>query len=151
MIPDVLASPRLHLAPPWLHLAPNFIQKLYSKMASTTRDSTTPIESEFNYFYEPDIYNPPGSCINEFKDVGELIDYIDVQTQDCYAEIKVFEDSHTGKDGQLLDMVNMSIRNVYNEEVNLNIFDRHMSRTEIKYEIRQQLEEITAIFEQNKP
>ena len=105
-----------HLAPPWLHLAPK-------KMASTTRDSTTPIETEFNYFYEPDIYNPPGSCINEFKDVGELIDYIDVQTQDCYAERNDFEDSHTGKDGQLLDMVNMSIRNVYNEEVNLKIFD----------------------------
>ena len=50
-----------------------------------------------------------------------------------------------------MDMVNMSIRNVYDEEVNLKIFDRHMSRTEIKYEIRQQLEEITAIFEQNSP
>ena len=62
-----------------------------------------------------------------------------------------FQDSHTAKDGQVLDMVNMSIRNVYNEEVNLKIFDRHMSRTEIRYEIRQQLEEITAIFEQTKP
>ena len=48
-------------------------------------------------------------------------------------------------------MVNMSVRNVYEEEVNLKIYDRHMSRTEIKYEIRQQLEIITAIFEQNTP
>ena len=111
--------------------------------------STTPIETEYNYYYEPDFYNPPGSCINEFKDVRELIEYIDIQTQDCYAEINDFEESHTGKDGQVLDMVNMSVRNVYEEEVNLKIYDQHMSRTEIKYEIRQQLEDITAIFEQN--
>ena len=50
-------------------------------MASTTR-----IECEYNYYYQPDNYNPPGSCINEFKDLGDLIDYIDTQTEDCYAE-----------------------------------------------------------------
>ena len=50
-----------------------------------------------------------------------------------------------------MDMVNMSVRNVYEEEVNLKIYDQHMTRVEIKYKIRQQLEEITAIFEQKSP
>ena len=113
--------------------------------------STNPIETEYNYYYQPDFYNPPGSCINEFKDVREVIVYINIQTQDCYAEINDFEESHTGKGGQVLDIVNMSVRNVYEEEVNLKIYNRHMSSTEIKYEIRQQLEEITAIFEQDTP
>ena len=48
-------------------------------------------------------------------------------------------------------MVNMSVRNVYEEEVVLKIYDQNMSRTEIKYEIRQQLEDITVLFEQNTP
>ena len=113
--------------------------------------STTLIECKYNYYYQPDYYNPPGSCINEFKDLGDLIDYIDTQTEDCYAERNDFEESHTGTDGQVLDMVNMSVRNVYEEEVNLKIYDQHMTRVEIKYEIRQQLEEITAIFEQKSP
>ena len=101
MIPDDLVSPHIY------QLYNSTLSSTSSKMASTT-----PIECEYNYYYQPDYYNPPGSCINEFKDLGDLIDYIDTQTEDCYAERNDFEESHTGTDGQVLDIVNMSARNV---------------------------------------
>ena len=86
-------------------------------------ESTTPIECEYFYYYQPDYYNPPGSCINDFKDLADLIDYIDTQTEDCYEERNDFEECHTGTDGQVLDVVNMTIKKVYDEEIVLKIYD----------------------------
>ena len=62
--------------------------------------STTPIETEYNLFYEPDIYNPPGSCVNDFKDIPDLIQYIDEQIQDVYLECNDFQELPIAKDGQ---------------------------------------------------
>ena len=113
--------------------------------------STTPIETEYNLFYEPDIYNPPGSYVNDFKDIPDLIEYIEEQIQDVYLERNEFQDTHFGKDGQILDIATMTIRNAHNEEMDVKLFDRHLSRTQIRYELRQQLERIKEIFDHTEP
>ena len=41
-------------------------------------ENTTPIECEYFYYYVPDYNSSPASCINEFKDLADLIDYIDI-------------------------------------------------------------------------
>ena len=112
---------------------------------------TTPIETEYNLFYEPDVYNPPGSCVNDFKDIPDLIEYIEEQIQDVYLERNEFQDTHIGKDGQILDIATMTIRNSHNEEMDVKLFDRHLSRTQIRYELRQHLERIKEIFEHTEP
>ena len=114
-------------------------------------ENTTPIECEYFYYYVPDYSSSPASCINEFKDLADLIDYIDTQTVDCYEERNDFVQCHTGTDGEVLDVVNMTVKNVYDEEIVLKIYDQNMSRVEITFEIRQQLEEIAEIFQQISP
>ena len=100
---------------------------------------------------QPDVYNPPGSCVNDFKDIPDLIEYIEEQIQDVYLERNEFQDTHIGKDGQILDIATMTIRNSHNEEMDVKLFDRHLSRTQIRYELREHLECIKEIFEHTEP
>ena len=104
-------------------------------------ESTTPLETTYFYYYLPEYNSSPASCINEFKDLADLVDYIDIQIVDC----------HTGTDGQMLELVNMCIKNVYNEEIVVKIYDQNMSWVEVTFEIREQLEEIAEIFNQIAP
>ena len=113
--------------------------------------TTTPIEAEYSLFYETDVYNPPGSCVNEFKDIPDLIEYIEEQIQDVYLERNEFQDTHIAKDGQILDIVIMTIRNGHSEEMDVKLFDRNISRTQIRYELRQHLERIKEIFDPTEP
>ena len=114
-------------------------------------ENTTPIECEYFYYYVPDYSSSPASCINEFKDLADLVDYIDIQIVDCYEEVNDFEECHTGTDGQVLELVNMCIKNVYDEEIVVKIYDQNMSRVEVTFEIREQLEDIAEIFNQIAP
>ena len=47
---------------------------------------------------------------------------------DCYEERNDFVQCHTGTDGEVLDVVNMTVKNVYDEEIVLKIYDQNMSR-----------------------
>ena len=134
------------VSPHCLHQASPHLSATSSKM-----ENTTPIECKYFYYYVPDYNSSPASCINEFKDLADLIDYIDTQTVDCYEERNDFVQCHTGTDGEVLDVVNMTVKNVYDEEIVLKIYDQNMSRVEITFEIRQQLEEIAEIFQQISP
>ena len=115
-IPEVSAPPRQYIPqqPPTLYTGS-------SRMATTT-----PIETEYNLFYEPDVYNPPGSCVNDFKDIPDLIQYIEEQIEDVYLECNEFQDTHVAKDGQILDIATITIRNAHNEEMDVKLFDRHL-------------------------
>ena len=112
---------------------------------------STPLKTTYYYYYQPHYNSSPASCTNEFTSLGDLIEYIDTQIVDCYAEENDFEECHTGTDGQVLELVNMCIKNVYNEEIVVKIYDMNMSRVEVTLESREQLEDIAEIFNQAAP
>ena len=114
-------------------------------------ESTTPLETTYFYYYLPEYNSSPASRSNEFKDLADLVDYIDIQIVDCYEEVNDFEECHMGKDGQVLELVKMCIKNVYDEGIVVKIYDQNMSRVEVTFEIREQLEEIAKIFNQIAP
>ena len=35
------------------------------------------IEFDFNWYYDPDEFIPPGNCVNSFDNIAELVQYID--------------------------------------------------------------------------
>ena len=109
------------------------------------------LKSSFYYYYEPYFNSQPGSCTNEFSSLEDLFQYIDQQISDCYNEQDDFEGCHTGTQGQTLEIVNMSIMNVFDEQVVVKIYDWNLSQIEVRLESRDQLEIITEIFNQAAP
>ena len=109
------------------------------------------LKTTFYYYYQPYLNSPPASCTSEFSSLAELYEYIDTQIDDCYNEKDDFDGCHTGTHGQTLELVNMSIQNVYDEVVVVKIYDWNLSQIELRLESRAQLEIITEIFNQAAP
>ena len=105
------------------------------------------LKTIFYYYYQPDFNSPAGSCVNNFSSVSALYEYIDQQISDCYSQWEDFEGSHTGTNGQVLEIVNMNIEDVADEGICIKIYDWNMSEVEVRVEARDHLELITDLFE----
>ena len=111
----------------------------------------TPIDFDWNLYYVPEEFHPPGTCVNYFQDIPELMEYIDDDIQDVYLASNQYEDTHVGREGQILDQAVMTIKNSHGDELDIKIYNRHLTRNEIRFELRGHLEGIKEIFKHKEP
>ena len=109
------------------------------------------IEFDFNWYYDPDEFIPPGNCVNRFENIAELVQYIDDEIGDAYHQRNEYENSYVGPQGQILDRVIMTMSNFHGESLNLTLYDRHCSENEIYFEVRHQLQRIKQVFDHTEP
>ena len=129
----------------------NWFQHIAFPVCKRSPTMAVSLKTSFYYYYQPYFNSQPGSCTNEFSSLEDLYEYIDTQIDDCYNEQEDFEGCHTGTQGQTLELVNMSIMNVFDEQVVVKIYDWNLSQIEVRLESRDQLEIITEIFNQAAP
>ena len=106
------------------------------------------LTTSYFYYYVPEFNCPSGICSNHFSSLADLFNYIDTQIQDCYDQRNDFEACHTGMNGEILELVNMDFEDIGEDGLCIKIYNMNMSQAEVMLDVRENLEEFTALFEQ---